>query len=222
MNPDGSYTAVQVPYTDLVPCFAAGVLLQTESGPVPVEDIAVGDLVVTRDNGLQPVRWIGSRQLSPIELAARPQLRPIRIKAGALGAGTPSSDLIVSPQHRILVRSRISQRMFGAEEVLVAAKQLLQMDGIDIASDLDEVVYLHILLDRHEIIIANGTETESLYTGKTVLESVSPAAREEIFAIFPELKDRPDAPAAARALVNGRMGRKLAVRHANNRRPLVM
>ena len=93
--------------------------------------LAEGDLVRTLDHGLQPVRWVGARRLSAAELAAAEKLRPIRIRAGALGPGTPRADLLVSPQHRVLVRSRIAQRMFGTDEVLVAAKQLLQIDGID-------------------------------------------------------------------------------------------
>lgn len=55
--------------------------------------------------------------------------------------------------------------MFGTDEVLVAAKQLLQLDGIDIATDVERVDYYHILFDRHEVMILNGAETESLYTG---------------------------------------------------------
>ena len=70
--------------------------------------------------------------------------------------------------------------MFGTDEVLVAAKQLLQIDGIDVADDLDEVVYVHFIFDRHEIVYANGAESESLYTGPEALKTLSPQAREEI------------------------------------------
>ena len=199
-------------------CFAAGTMIDTSHGPVAVEDLAVGDLVMTRDSGLQPIRWIDQNSLTHIPA----NFRPVRIRAGALGLDTPSTDLLVSPQHRILVRSAIAQKMFGTSEVLVAAKQLLQIDGIDLAHDLDEVTYVHFLFDDHQIVFSNGTETESLYTGPEALDSVGPAARDEIFALFPELADRDDAPAAARPLVSGRMGRRLAVRHAQHRKPLVM
>ena len=121
----------------------------------------------------------------------------------------------------MLVRSKIAQKMFGTNEVLVAAKQLCQIDGIDIADDLAEVEYFHMLFDRHEVVISNGAETESLFTGPEALKAVGAAAREEIFALFPELKDRDYTPAAARKLATARMGRKLAVRHAQNRKPLV-
>lgn len=222
--PDAVLTVVPDSWEDnqsMVPCFTAGVSLETGRGPVAIEDLAVGDLILTRDHGLQPVRWIGSRVLSTADLARSPNLRPIRIRAGALGNNVPSSDLVVSPQHRVLVRSKIAQRMFGAIEVLAAAKQLLHLDGIDIADDLSSVEYFHILFDRHEVVISNGAETESLYTGKEALKAVGPAARAEIFALFPELREGGGPLPAARLLSSGKQARKLAMRHARHGRPLV-
>lgn len=205
------------------PCFAWGTMIETEYGAMPIQDLREGMKVWTVDHGMQPIRWIGSRKLDASVLAGAPNLRPIRIKAGALGAGIPSRDLLVSPQHRVLVRSRIARKLFGEEEVLVAAKQLLQVDGIDIATDLPEIEYFHMLFDRHEIVLSEGAETESLYTGVEALKSLGHEAREEIFAIFPELRNihEAEAPAGARLLASGRLGRKLAVRHVNNQRALV-
>lgn len=205
-------------------CFANGTLIETDRGPVAVEELRAGDLVVTRDAGLQPIRWIGSKKLGRAVLEGNPGLRPIRIRAGALGGDTPTQDLLVSPQHRVLVRSKTAQRMFGASEVLVGAKQLLMLDGIDVADDLPEVEYFHFLFDDHQVVISNGAETESLYTGPQALRSVGPAALEEIFAIFPELRDRDPAerPQGARMLLSGRQGRRLAHRHAQHAKPLVM
>jgi Ca2+-binding RTX toxin-like protein len=200
-----------------VPCFASGTLIATDQGERAVEDLAVGDLVQTRDNGLQAVRWIGARALSEDDLAAEPRLRPIRIRTGALGQGLPAVDLLVSPQHRVLVRSKIARRMFGASEVLIAAKQLCQLEGIDIAEDMAGVVYHHIMFDRHEVVISNGAETESLFAGPEALKSLGPAAQAELSALFPELADPDFVPVAARVISSGRMGRKLVVRHAQNR-----
>ncbi len=204
------------------PCFVHGTRIETARGAVAIEDLAVGDLVMTRDNGLQPIRWIGRRVLSAQVLDAQPKLRPIRLRAGSLGQGVPSVDLLVSPQHRVLVRSAIAQRMFDAPEVLVAAKQLCQIDGIDVAEDVAGVEYVHMLFDRHEVVISNGAETESLFTGPEALKALGPASAEEIFAIFPELRDRDHAPSSARLMASGRLARKLAVRHANRSKPLVM
>lgn len=212
-----------VPYADLlaVPCFAGGTIIRSDNGDRRIEDLRCGDMVATRDHGLQPIRWIGSRPLSGQVLAAHPKLRPIRIKAGALGHSTPSSDLLVSPQHRVLVRSKIAQKMFGTPEVLVAAKQLVMLDGIDIADDVESVEYFHILFDQHEVVISNGAETESLYTGPEALRSVGKAAQEEIFTLIPELRGRDYVPEGARVLATGRMGRRLAMRHAQHGKPLV-
>ncbi|MDO5630508.1 MAG: Hint domain-containing protein [Paracoccus sp. (in: a-proteobacteria)] len=205
-------------WSEAVVCFVAGTLIETDQGLVAVEDLQEGMMVLTRDEGFQPVRWTGQTRLSLIK---QNNVRPIRIKAGALGDGIPSADLLVSPQHRILVRSAIAHRMFGTNEVLVAAKQLLQLDGIDIADDMDAVTYVHFMFDRHQIVLSNGAETESLYTGPEAIKSVGAAARREIFAIFPELRDRDYMPEPVRHLASGRMARKLAVRHAQNLKPLV-
>ncbi|MFD1880684.1 Hint domain-containing protein [Paracoccus pacificus] len=197
-------------------CFAHGTLILTDRGAVPVQALREGDLVATRDHGMQPIRWIGSQRLSADTLIANERLLPIRIRQGALGAEVPSQDLLVSPQHRILVRSHIARRMFGTDEVLVAAKLLCALDGIEIAAGVGEVEYFHLLFDRHEVIIANDAEAESLYTGPEALKSVGPAGREEILTIFPELMDGTFTP--ARPLVAGRKGRHLTARHLQNSR----
>lgn len=202
-------------------CFAAGTLIRTPKGDRLIEELAVDDLVLTADHGPQPIRWIGRSRKTAEDLARHEKLRPIRIRAGALGQGLPESDLVVSPQHRVLVRSKIAERLFGAREVLIAAQQLLQVDGIDIAADLDGVDYFHILFDRHEVVISNGAQTESLFTGPQALKSVGRAAIAEIFAIFPELRERDYTPTAARILVSGRQGRKMVMRHLQHKRGLV-
>lgn len=204
-----------------VPCFAAGSMIRTDFGMVAIEKLSVGDMIATCDHGFQPIQWIGSRHLSARQLAECPQYLPIRISAGALGRGCPQSDLLVSPQHRILVRSTIAQRMFGCAEVLVAAKQLVGIEGIEIAEDATEVVYFHMLFEHHEIVYSNGAETESLFTGPMALKAVGRAAAEEIFNLFPQLRDRDYSAEPARQLVSGRIGRKMAERHRINERALV-
>ena len=203
-----------------VVCFVRGTLIECGDGPRAVESLKIGDLVRTADNGLKPLRWIASQKLSA-ELTTDPRLRPIRIRAGALGEGVPSSDLMVSPQHRILVRSKIADRLFGALEVLVAAKQLLALDGVEIADEVEGVEYFHFAFDQHEIVIANGTETESLYPGPEALKSIKESAREELFAIFPDLREQREMPISARQLTPGRAARNLAARHAKHARPLI-
>ncbi|WP_244297841.1 Hint domain-containing protein [Paracoccus marcusii] len=208
---------------DVAPvCFVRGTLIETVNGLQPIETLKVGDMVMTRDHGLQPIRWIGCRALSPMRLVLNAKLRPIRIRAGALGRQMPANDLLVSPQHRILVRSAIAQKMFGTEEILAAAKQLVMIDGIDICNEIVGLVeYFHMLLDQHEIVYANGAEAESLLPGPEALKSVGPDALDEIYELFPELSDAGFVPSQARTLATGRMARRLAVRHAQNGKALV-
>ena len=218
VDPAGNTFTVQFNEIEGPICFTRGTMIRTDRGDVAVEKLTAGDLVETKDNGLKPIFWIGSRVLGRAALEQNPKLYPIRIKAGALGAGYPASDLIVSPQHRILLRSRVAQRMFGATEVLVAAKQLLLIEGIDQVTEFDEVEYFHFLFDRHEIVFSNGAETESLFTGPEALKSVSAEQREEILSLFPELNDLDHVAEPARMLLSGRLGRKLSQRLAQNGR----
>ncbi|PJI86393.1 Hint domain-containing protein [Yoonia maricola] len=206
------------PYPSFV-CLAAGTMVQTDAGEVAIETLCAGDLVMTLDHGVQPVRWIGSRSLSAAELIEHPHLHPIRIKAGAFATGVPARDLLVSPQHRIFVRSQIAMRMFEETEVLVHAKHLLELPGVDIAQDVDEVTYVHVMCDDHEIILVEGALAETLYTGSEAMKAMSPAARAEIIQIFGDVPflERP----LARPTPRGRLSRKLVARHVKNDKALV-
>lgn len=163
----------------IIICFAAGTLIETAAGPRAVEDLGPGDLVVTADNGLKPVRWVGRRRLGPEVLAGFPHLRPVLIRRDAFGPGLPLQDLTVSPQHRIRIADWRTELLFGETEVLVPAKALIDGRGIVEAPDL-AVTYCHILFDRHEIVLANGLPCESLHPG----DVAAGALRSETWDIF--------------------------------------
>lgn len=205
-------------------CFTRGTLIKTIEGERAIEELRQGDLVWTKDNGFQTIRWIGSKVLSEDLIKTAPNLRPVRILAGALGQGLPKRDLMVSPQHRILVNSKISNRMTHVDEVLVSAKHLLQLQGFDYADLEHGVEYYHFLFDRHEIVEAEGAQSESLFTGPEALKAVDPEARAEILAIFPELAelDYSASFTSVRPILSGRQSRKLTVRHKQNRKSLLM
>lgn len=211
------------PGAGTVICFAAGTRIETARGMVRVEHLQIGDLIRTQDHGFKPLLWIGGRRLSAAELALYPKHRPIRIRKGALGAGIPQADLLVSPQHRVLVRSQVVQRMFGQNEVLIGAIHLTAIDGIEPALDMAEVTYWHFLLDCHEIVFSNGAATESLFTGPQAMASVSAESRAEILRLFPDL-GRPDPQGLkpARDLVKGRPARNFADRLMKNGKPAVI
>ena len=209
--------------TTNVMCFASGTLIRTADGLVPVEQLTQGALVWTKDDGYQPVRWIGARKITQADLNQYENVRPIRIQAGALGQNLPERDLMLSPQHRILVNSKLARRLYDEDEVLIAAKHLVQVDGIDIAKDVVDVTYVHFLFDRHQIVESEGVETESLFTGPEALKTVDSAARDEIITLFPELVDidYDRLPVPVRPILFGRQGRKLANRAATNEKQLV-
>ena len=204
-------------------CFGAGTLIATETGARPAECLQVGDKVITEDNGPSPVKWIGRRSVGSSELILTPDLRPIRIRARALGPGVPIRDLVVSPQHRIVANGKIVERMFDCPEVLAPAKHLIALEGIDIAWDLAAITYFHVMLDRHEILFAEDVPTESLYAGDQALRGIDQAGLMELFSIFPELRNRPSGnePMPVRRLLRGREARSLIKRHIKNKRPLV-
>jgi hypothetical protein len=220
-----TYTGMGIdrPVLNFIPCFTRGTRIATPDGDRPVERIRPGDWLSTLDNGPQQVRWVGMRRIEAAEIRANPRLWPVRIAAGALGPGMPHADLVVSQQHRILVRSPIAMRMTGKPEVLVAARHLVGLPGIDLVRDAQHVEYWHILLDRHEVLMADGAAAESLYLGEQVQKALGDAARSEIALIMPELfgSDGPAAPPKpARILLPGRQARRMAERHEMNDRQL--
>jgi hypothetical protein len=145
--------STSVDLSDLAPaCFTPGTLIETETGPRPVERITVGDRVITLDDGVQPVTWTGRRQV-----AARGKLAPVRIGRGVLGN---SRDLLVSPQHRVLVQGWAAQLNCGQDAFLVAARHLIDGDRVRRMPG-GMVDYLHLGFARHALIRSEGIWTES-------------------------------------------------------------
>ena len=169
-------------------CFTPGSRIATTKGEVAVEDLREGDKVITRDNGLQEIRWIGQRELSYAELQDAPQLKPVLIRKGALGRGLPERDMMVSPQHRVLVSGERTQLYFEEREVLVAAKHLVDGGGIRTAETLG-TTYLHMLFDHHEVVLSDGAWTESFQPGDWSLGTLGGEQRDEVLTLFPELRE---------------------------------
>lgn len=191
---DGVSDTAIATVTTTAPCFTTGAMIETASGPRAIEDLSVGDQIVTRDNGLRPLRWIGRRKISAMSDA----LAPILVRKGALGC---TRDMRVSPQHRMIISGWRAKVLFSTDEVMARAKDLL--DGEMITSQpVAEVEYWHLLLDRHEVIYADGAPTESFFPGDEGLTAIGSGARQEVFALFPELRSRPTSfgPGARMAL----------------------
>ena len=172
---------------NVIPCFTPGTLIATPRGEVAVESLRVGDRIITRDNGMQEIRWLGRRDLSWTDLAAAPHLKPILIRQGSLGNGLPERDMMVSPNHRVLVANDRTSLYFDEHEVLVAAKHLAAGKGIH-SVDAAGASYIHFMCDRHEVVLSNGAWSESFQPGDLTLKGMGNAQRSEIFDLFPDLK----------------------------------
>lgn len=151
-------------------CYCSGTLIDTVHGPRPVELLRPGDRVLTRDRGAQEIRWTGQRSVIGVGCFS-----PVEIPAGRFGATAP---LTVSQQHRILVAAPQMELLFGVSEAFVPAVWLANGRDASLVQGKG-VTYHHLLLDRHDVITANGVASESLFHGDAANEQQS---------FFPELE----------------------------------
>jgi hypothetical protein len=174
----------------IVPCFVSGARIDTARGAVKVEDVQVGDLVRTLDDGWQPVRWHGARRVPSLGAMAA-----VRIPAGTFG---DHGALAVSPQHRLHFSGWQAELYCGEAEVLVKAIHLVRAGRLQQDASGAPVTYHHLLFDRHQIIRAEGLWSESYHPGPMTMGDHDPDMRDEIITLFPELAANFDAygPAA--------------------------
>ncbi|MEP2531976.1 Hint domain-containing protein [Shimia sp.] len=165
---------------DFVVCFTTGTQIITQQGQRPVEELQPGDMVLTMDHGFQPLRWTGRRTVP-----ARGNMAPVLFQKGALGN---EETLTVSPQHRMLVAGWRVQMHFGEREVLVPAISLVNGGSVRQVESA-EVTYVHIMFDCHEIVYAEGIPSESFLPGEHGLSAMGKASRDEIYSLFPELRN---------------------------------
>ncbi len=160
---NNSHPAIAGRPRDGVICYASDTLIATPSGPVPIGQITPGTAVLTRDNGPQPVLWVGQTTLSGLALRRHTHLRPIRLRQGRPEAGQPEADLCVSPDHRVLLQGARARELFGADEVLARARDLVDYTRVIPDPALHGVTYVHLLLEAHQILFANGLPSESFH-----------------------------------------------------------
>ena len=220
-GPDNSLGAI-LDNISLMVCFVSGTPILTPDGERLIDDLRVGDLVSTMDGPAKPIVWLGSKRLCRAELQANPKMRPVLIARNALGEGMPSADLVVSPQHRILVRSKVAKRVLGEAEVLVPAKKLLGLPGVDVLESCEAVSYFHFALEEHSIVVAQQAYTESLYVGAEARKMLDSDALEELNALFPGHFDGPANPRPARPLhSHKKLVDRLCQRLVQNQKPAV-
>jgi len=201
------------------PCFTKGTNILTNKGEVPVEHLKPGDRVMATDGAFHTLRLCLSRSLRHSELLRMPQLRPVRIVAGAIGQGLPHRDLLVSRQHRMLTDSPIAQRMFGTRNVLISAIRLTALPGVFLDLSVTNVTYYHLVFDQHVTLFAEGAPSESLFTGPEALAAMPDETRQEMLLLFPEIATHAAMDPAC-LIPEGRRQKKLVERHILNNKPL--
>lgn len=159
-------------------CFAAETRILTKTGQRPIGTLAAGDLVWVKDQGFQPVKWVGWRRV-----AGRGRFAPIVFAKGAVGNHTT---LRVSPQHRMHVKGPQLDLMFGSSEALVAAQHLVGKPGVT-QQDCEDITYVHLMFDSHCVISAEGALSESYFPGEYSLHGQDAATQAELLSLFPEL-----------------------------------
>lgn len=180
-------TSVITPKKPVIACFTPGTKIATLKGEVLVENLVAGDKVVTRDNGIQDIRWTGQKKIDWRVMTTNPHLKPVLVRQGSLGNNLPERDLMVSPNHRVLVANERTALQFDEAEVLVAAKHLI--GGISVRSiDSMGTTYIHFMFDRHEVVLSDGIWSESFQPTDTSLKGFGNSQRAEIFEIFPDLE----------------------------------
>ena len=196
-----------------VVCFTEGTLIVTETVARPIETLRRGDRVETLDRGLQPVLWTHRRRMPALGAAG-----PMVIEAGALGAGIPRRRLVVSPQHRILLRSPVVERLCGAREVFVAAKHLAELPGCRRRESPFGVVYHHFMLGAHAVVLANGAPAETFFPGRQAIKTVSPRERAQIRQI---VERHPEAAILCRPEAERGVRRRIVTEHLRTGQPLI-
>ncbi|UWQ00951.1 Hint domain-containing protein [Aliiroseovarius crassostreae] len=211
-----TYVTQTSPSKGTIPCLTKGVRVRTDRGDVKVEDLEPGMRVASVDGGHITLRKLLSRKVCDQEIRRDIRLAPVRIRQGVLGNNLPTRDLLVSRQHRMLVSSPIVKRMFGEENVLVAAIRLTDLPGISVDDSVMDVTYYHLLFDRHCIIFAEDAPTESLFVDRDAMSCLPSDVIAELSALFPHFRATTYVPKPARHIPDGKRQKKLMQRHAKN------
>ena len=180
-----------------VPTFfgiGGGANVRTPCGARRIENLRRGDLVVTRDNGLQPVRMIWTRKVSAVEIAADPSLAPVRLKPRTIGPMMPQQDVVIAGGHRVLVPG---YRIEGADDktcCLVPARELAGFnEGAFVDRDTEETTFYNLVFDCHQTFTVNGLAVESFLPTASHLSRLDQLLRDDIVQLFPELSRNPSA-----------------------------
>ncbi|MGH1368914.1 MAG: Hint domain-containing protein [Maritimibacter sp.] len=167
---------------------APSALVETVNGPVLARDLKPGDRVLTRDNGVQSVRWAGeSMSMFDPDAEQASAKGPVRIRAGALGTNKEAGNLVLAPGQQVLVRGIMNELLFGTDEVMASVGDLAHLDGVDFVPR-SVVRWQHVLLDTHELLNVNGVWMESFSPEMWSIRVAFPEQWEEITTAVPRLR----------------------------------
>jgi len=167
-------------------CFCAGTEILTPAGPRKVESLRAGDTVLNDRGEARQLVWAGLSRFGAGDMLASPNLWPIRIPKDAIGPGLPMADLHVSPQHRIVLEGTEVEFMLGDRRVLAAAKHLVGSLAETVKPEA-EVDYYHLLLEDHEILVANGLPCESFQPARRTIDVMSEESRVHLVEVLKAL-----------------------------------
>jgi hypothetical protein len=176
---------------------AGNVNVRTPCGARHVANLRPGDLVVTRDRGLRPVRLVWSRTVTEADMAADPSLAPVCLRPRAVGPMMPQRDLLVAGDHRLLIPGyRLADRPDTAAALIPAREIAGTSDAAFVDRARGEITYYNVVFDAHEVFAANGLPVESFRVTEDTLEAVPAAVRAKLSDLFPEPADRTEAQPA--------------------------
>lgn len=168
-----------------------GANLRTPCGPRRIENFRQGDLVVTRDNGLQPVRMIWTRTVAAAEIAGDPSLAPVVLRPRAIGPMMPQRDLSVGGAHRLLIPGWRLEDEDDTTSCLVPARDLAGLnDSTFVDRSSKDVTYYNLVFDEHQVFAANGLPVESFRPSDETMNDIPGDARETLVKAFPEMAPR--------------------------------
>ncbi|MGL4310124.1 MAG: Hint domain-containing protein [Paracoccaceae bacterium] len=166
-------------------CLTIGSMIATVDGERAVETLVAGDKLITRDNGIQRIRRVRRRDINWSQLKLNQHLQPIRLRRAAFGPGLPESDILVSPNLRLMVSRNRTALYLDEPEALVAAKHLVDHDSVHLIQSIG-TTYFHIECARPELILVDGIWVECFNFAASFAAALGNAQRTEIRELFPE------------------------------------
>lgn len=168
--------------------FTRGTMIETDMGPVAIEDLLPGDNVITRDGSYEPVLWKGCTQIAPARADRNGRTHELtRIMADSFGLQKPLSYVLVGPAARILKTPGRLQSLTGGKPLLTPLSEFVDGNSVIETAPPTPVQMYHICLPRHAIIKIAGLEFETYHPGISAIRAMSDAMRDVYLGLFPHI-----------------------------------